>query len=38
VFNDGQFNDITKRSVRDEMMIDLVHGEKILFGADGSAA
>jgi len=34
VFNDGQFNDITKRSVRDEMMIDLVHGEPILFGAD----
>ena len=32
VFNDGQFNDITKRSVRDEMMIDLVHGEPILFG------
>ena len=29
---DGQFNDITKRSVRDEMMIDLVHGEPILFG------
>ncbi len=34
VFNDGQFNDITKRTVRDEMMIDLVHGEKILFGAE----
>ncbi len=34
VFNDGQFNDITKRSVRDEMMIDLVDGEPILFGAD----
>ena len=34
VFNDGQFNDITKRSVRDEMMIDLVHGEPILFGED----
>lgn len=34
VFNDGQFNDVTKRSVRDEMMIDLVHGEKILFGAE----
>ena len=33
VFNDGQFNDITKRTVRDEMMIDLVHGEPILFGA-----
>ena len=26
VFNDHQFDDITKRSVRDEMMIDLVHG------------
>ena len=34
VFNDGQFNGVTKRSVRDEMMIDLVHGEKILFGAE----
>ena len=34
VFNDGQFNDITKRTVRDEMMIDLVHGEPILFGAE----
>jgi 2-oxoglutarate ferredoxin oxidoreductase subunit beta len=34
VFNDGQFNDITKRSVRDEMMIDLEHGQPILFGAD----
>ncbi len=34
VFNDGQFNDITKRNVRDEMMIELVHGEPILFGAD----
>jgi 2-oxoglutarate ferredoxin oxidoreductase subunit beta len=34
VFNDGQFNAITKRSVRDEMMIDLVHGEPILFGAE----
>ena len=34
VFNDHQFDDITKRSVRDEMMIDLVHGEPILFGAE----
>ena len=34
VFNDGQFNDITKRSNRDDMMINLVHGEPILFGAD----
>ena len=33
VFNDGQFNDITKRTVRDEMMIDLVHGEPIVFGS-----
>jgi 2-oxoglutarate ferredoxin oxidoreductase subunit beta len=35
VFNDGQFDDVTKRSVRDEMMIDLVHGEPIRFGVDG---
>lgn len=34
VFNDGQFDDITKKASRDEMMIDLVHGEPILFGAD----
>ena len=34
VFNDGQFNGITKRSVRDDMMIDLVHGEPITFGSD----
>jgi 2-oxoglutarate ferredoxin oxidoreductase subunit beta len=34
VFNDGQFNDVTKKQVRDEMMIDLVHGEPILFGAE----
>jgi len=34
VFNDGQYNDITKRSVRDDMMINLVHGEPILFGAE----
>ena len=36
VFNDGQFNDITKKQQRDEMMINLVHGEPITFGADGS--
>jgi 2-oxoglutarate ferredoxin oxidoreductase subunit beta len=35
VFNDGQFDDVTKRSVRDEMMIDLVHGQPIRFGVDG---
>ncbi len=34
VFNDGQFNDITKKNQRDDMMIDLVHGEPVLFGAD----
>jgi len=32
VFNDGQFNQITKKDQRDEMMINLVHGEPILFG------
>jgi 2-oxoglutarate ferredoxin oxidoreductase subunit beta len=35
VFNDGQFEGVTKRSVRDEMMIDLVHGQPVRFGADG---
>ena len=34
VFNDGQFNEITKKQARDEMMIDLVHGEPIRFGAE----
>ncbi len=35
VFNDGQFDGVTKRNVREEMMIDLVHGEPIRFGVDG---
>jgi len=35
VFNDGQFDGVTKRNVREEMMIDLVHGQPIRFGADG---
>jgi 2-oxoglutarate ferredoxin oxidoreductase subunit beta len=35
VFNDGQFDDVTKRSVRDEMMIELVDGQPIRFGTDG---
>ena len=34
VFNDGAFDAITKRAARDEMMIDLVQGEPILFGAE----
>ncbi len=32
VFNDGQFNEITRKQARDEMMIELVHGEPLLFG------
>ena len=35
VFNDGAFDDITRREVRDEMMIDLEHGQPIRFGKDG---
>ncbi len=35
VFNDGQFNEITKKQARDEMMIDLVHGQPIRFGEGG---
>jgi 2-oxoglutarate/2-oxoacid ferredoxin oxidoreductase subunit beta len=34
VFNDGQFDLVTKKQARDEMMIDLVHGEPITFGAE----
>ncbi len=34
VFNDGAYASITKRDVRDEMMIDLVHGEPVRFGAE----
>ncbi len=35
VFNDGAFDDITSRSAREEMFIDLKHGERIRFGAEG---
>jgi 2-oxoglutarate ferredoxin oxidoreductase subunit beta len=35
VFNDGAFDGITGRQVREEMMIDLKHGQPIRFGADG---
>ncbi|NQY55535.1 MAG: 2-oxoacid:ferredoxin oxidoreductase subunit beta [Ilumatobacteraceae bacterium] len=34
VFNDGQFADVTKKNVRDEMLIDLVDGEPIVFGGE----
>jgi 2-oxoglutarate ferredoxin oxidoreductase subunit beta len=35
VFNDGAFEQITGRDVRSAMLIPLVHGEPIRFGADG---
>jgi 2-oxoglutarate ferredoxin oxidoreductase subunit beta len=34
VFNDGAFGQITSKAARAEMLIDLRHGEPILFGAD----
>jgi 2-oxoglutarate ferredoxin oxidoreductase subunit beta len=34
VFNDGAFDAITKRANRDSMLINLVHGQPIRFGAD----
>ena len=34
MFNDGQFNGVTKRQNRDENMINLEHGQPIRFGAD----
>jgi 2-oxoglutarate/2-oxoacid ferredoxin oxidoreductase subunit beta len=35
VFNDGAFENITARAAREEMMIDLKHGQPIRFGAEG---
>ena len=35
VFNDGAFEKITGRDVRSSMLIPLVHGEPIRFGAEG---
>jgi 2-oxoglutarate ferredoxin oxidoreductase subunit beta len=35
VFNDGAFEGITGKAVRDEMLIDLRHGQPIRWGADG---
>ncbi len=34
VFNDGAFDAITKKANRDDMLIDLRHGEPIRFGAE----
>jgi 2-oxoglutarate ferredoxin oxidoreductase subunit beta len=34
VFNDGAYDPLTKRSVRDDMLIDLRHGQPIRFGAE----
>jgi len=36
VFNDGAFEGITARQVREDMLIPLRHGEPIRFGADGA--
>jgi 2-oxoglutarate/2-oxoacid ferredoxin oxidoreductase subunit beta len=35
VFNDGAFTDVTSRTAREEMLIDLHHGEPIRFGVGG---
>ncbi len=35
VFNDGAFETITAKSARDDMLIPLVHGRPIRFGAEG---
>jgi len=35
VFNDGAFETITAKQVRDDMLIRLEHGQPIRFGADG---
>jgi len=35
VFNDGAFDGVLARGAREEMMIDLQHGQPIRFGAEG---
>jgi len=35
VFNDAAFDDVTSRTAREEMFIDLQHGKPIQFGVDG---
>jgi 2-oxoglutarate ferredoxin oxidoreductase subunit beta len=35
VFNDGTFDHVTGRVAREEMLIDLKHGQPIRFGVDG---
>ena len=34
VFNDGAYDTLTKRSVRDDMLIDVRHGQPIRFGTE----
>jgi len=34
IFNDGVFASITKKDVREDMLIDLQHGKPILFGSE----
>ena len=36
VFNDGQFDTITKKANRDDMLVNLTHGAPIRFGADNN--
>jgi 2-oxoglutarate ferredoxin oxidoreductase subunit beta len=36
VFNDGAFDGVTSRSAREDMLIDLHHGQPIRIGPDGS--
>ncbi|MCB9833399.1 MAG: 2-oxoacid:ferredoxin oxidoreductase subunit beta [Planctomycetes bacterium] len=38
IFNDGAWKHITDRTVRDDMLIDLRHGEKLIFGKDHDKA
>ena len=35
VFNDGAYDDVLRRDVRDDMLIPLEHGRPIRFGAEG---
>ena len=34
IFNDGAYTEVTDRGVRDDRLVDLVHGEKLIFGKE----
>ena len=38
IFNDGAYGHLTERDVRDDQLVDLQHGQKLIFGKDKDKA